>query len=241
VVDKPPHLPVHAASTCQHHNLLSMLQRRDAGRPFSPAVIHRLDRSTTGVIAFARRSALVPFYMAQFEHRRVRKQYIAVVHGIPDACGTIALPLLAVPGRRVVVDGGGKPSTSAWHVIARGHECAMLAVVPETGRKHQIRVHLAAIGHPIVFDDLYGRVHGRTGWPAGCGPQLHAARLELEHTDGRPHLFEAPLPPTMDASMRWVAARAAEDCLGADAAPMIGKWAGLGDGVGSARRWPSPR
>ncbi len=202
VVDKPAHLAVHAASTCMRDNLLQRLHDRDRGVPgVGPAaVVHRLDRGTTGVIAFARRPALIPFFMGQFERRTVRKTYVAIVHGEPDDVGTVELPLLAPAGASVVVDARGKPSRTTWEVIRRTAGAAMIRVALHTGRKHQIRVHMAAIGHPIVHDDLYGRVHERPAWPPECNPQLHAARLELDHTDGRRLVFEAPTPAAMLAT-----------------------------------------
>lgn len=230
VVDKPAHLAVHAASTCMRDNLLQRLHDRDRGVPgVGPAaVVHRLDRGTTGVIAFARRPALIPFYMGQFERRTVRKSYVAVVHGEPDDVGTVELPLLARPGASVVVDARGKPSRTTWEVIRRTTGAAMIRVALHTGRKHQIRVHMAAIGHPIVHDDLYGRVHERPEWPPDCNPQLHAARLELDHTDGRRLVLEAPTPAAMLAVFETFAASArggtGRDCAADDDSPTMGGW-----------------
>lgn len=204
VVDKPAPLAVHPASTCLHDNLQLRLRARYG---VVPSIIHRLDRGTSGVIALARRRADVGFYMAQFEHRSVRKHYVAIVHGDVADHGRIDLPLAIPPGAPVVVDPGGRPACTEWEVVARtnghghghGQPAAMVRVALHTGRKHQIRVHFAAIGHPLVFDDLYGRTGERALWPADARPQLHAARLELDH--GRPitvrMVFEAPLPDSM--------------------------------------------
>lgn len=221
VVDKPAHLAVHAASTCMRDNLLLRLHHRyrDARIDGPAAVVHRLDRGTTGVIAFARRPALIPFYMGQFERRTVRKTYVAIVHGEPDDAGTVALPLLARAGASVVVDAAGKPSRTTWEVVARASGAAMIRVALHTGRKHQIRVHMAAIGHPIVHDDLYGRVHERAAWPRGCNPQLHAARLELDHTDGRRLVLEAPTPAGMLAT--FAAFERGPDCAADDRSPTM--------------------
>ncbi len=210
VVDKPSNLAVHAASPCHHRNLLARVRHRYRHEVVddraSPAIVHRLDRSTTGVIAFARRAELVPFYMAQFERRSVRKHYFALVHGVPADTGTIDLPLLLRPGATVVVDDRGKPCRTEWEVVERAPAAAMLRISLHTGRKHQIRVHLAAIGHPILYDDRYGRLHEQSLWPPDCGPQLHASRLELDHTDHRRMVFEAPLPEAM--SLTWQEQRA---------------------------------
>ncbi len=199
VVDKPAQLPVHPASTCVQRNLLARLQHRyrhelpDAHA--QPSIIHRLDRNTTGVIAFARRRAVVPFYMAQFEHRRARKQYLALVTGSPPDAGCIDLPLVADPARPVTVAPHGKPARTSYRVRGRAAGHALVEVEPHTGRKHQIRVHLAASGFPVAFDDLYAELSSASTWPTGVGPQLHSWRLALDHRDGRRLELEAP-PPT---------------------------------------------
>jgi 23S rRNA pseudouridine1911/1915/1917 synthase len=199
VVDKPAPLAVHPSSTSQHDNLLARLH---AHYGETPSIIHRLDRGTSGVIALARRRADVPFYMAQFERRTVRKHYVAIVHGHPADRGRIDLPLAIPPGAPVLVDPGGRAASTTWEVVARtapgAEPLALVRIALHTGRKHQIRVHFAAIGHPLVFDDLYGRTCEREQWPADARPQLHAARLELDHRGAR-MVFEATLPASMSA------------------------------------------
>lgn len=205
VVDKPAGLAVHPASTCLHDNLLVRL-RAHFGE--SPAIIHRLDRNTTGVIAFARRAERVPFYMAQFEHRTVRKQYVAIVHGELADTGCIELPLLAQPSARVVVDPRGRPARTQWQVVERAPTATMIRIALHTGRKHQIRVHFAALGHPLAFDDVYGRVHERASWPPTRSIALHAARLDLDHRERGRMTFEAPLPEPMQLLWRELVAGA---------------------------------
>lgn len=201
VVDKPAQLPVHPASTCLHVNLLARLQHRyrhELPDPRAqPSIIHRLDRNTTGVIAIARRREVVPFYMAQFERRRARKHYLALVCGAPPEHGRIELPLAADPARPVTTCPLGKPARTDFRVRARARDHALVEIELHTGRKHQIRVHFAAAGFPVAFDDLYGDLSEAASWPVGIGPQLHAWRLALDHRDGRRLELEAPMPATM--------------------------------------------
>ncbi|QPF74540.1 RluA family pseudouridine synthase [Roseateles sp. DAIF2] len=144
-------------------------------------VVHRLDMATSGLLLFARGAAMQRALSLDFAERRVAKRYVAVVGGRLDAEGwqQIDLPLIADwPNRPLqkVDHELGKPSTTRWRVL--GHEahgdaaCSRLELEPITGRSHQLRVHLKALGHPIVGDALYG------GAPA---PRLllHASRLEL--------------------------------------------------------------
>jgi 23S rRNA-/tRNA-specific pseudouridylate synthase len=156
------------------------------------------------VIALARRHDHVPIYMQQFERRTVRKTYLAVVHGHPADHGRIDLRLAMPDGAKVVVDPAGRSAITTWEVVARSapgvEPRALVRIALHTGRKHQIRVHFAAIGHPVVFDDLYGpppdATSERPTWPADATLQLHAARLELDHR-GQRMIFEAPLPDRM--------------------------------------------
>ncbi|MFL6588456.1 MAG: RluA family pseudouridine synthase [Luteimonas sp.] len=150
-------------------------------------VVHRLDQPTSGVIVLARTAEMQRALGDAFAERRVDKQYVAVVDGWPDAdTGTIDLPLQADwPNRpRQQVDRiGGKPARTRWQALSRiqtadGAPCTRLALMPETGRTHQLRVHLQAIGHPILGDALYA--------PPGAHARatrllLHAESLTFEH------------------------------------------------------------
>jgi tRNA pseudouridine32 synthase/23S rRNA pseudouridine746 synthase len=154
-------------------------------------VVHRLDQATSGLIAFARGPDAQRTLNAHFERRRVHKRYVAVVEGeVAGEAGEIALALrVDWPNRpRQVVDPvAGKPSLTRWRVLARADGLTRLALEPVTGRSHQLRVHLMALGHPIVGDDLYGRPGGRL--------LLHAEHLALPHPyDGRPVAFDSHPP-----------------------------------------------
>ncbi len=210
VVDKPGDLAVHPASTCQHRNLLRRVQHyylheahgasglhEQSGPRVEPFTVHRLDRTTSGVIALVKRRELIDFYTRQFAARTTTKRYVAIVHGRLEGEGTIELPLLAPDERPVVVDPAGKPSRTDWRSLAATEHASRLEITLHTGRKHQIRAHLAAHGHPLVHDGIYGPPRHRA-WPPEARPLLHAAYLELDHRDGRRLQLSAPVPEDME-------------------------------------------
>jgi tRNA pseudouridine32 synthase / 23S rRNA pseudouridine746 synthase len=157
-------------------------------------VVHRLDQATSGLMIFARGKANERHLSKQFQARTVRKRYEALVAGqMPQASGAIELPLAADwPNRpRQKVDAlHGKPSRTLWQVLDydAATDCTRLSLTPETGRTHQLRVHLQAIGRPIVGDTLYGGL-------AAERLKLHASMLELEHPQtGETVHWESPAP-----------------------------------------------
>ena len=164
-------------------------------------VVHRLDQATSGVIVFARGLEMQRALSDAFATRQVDKRYVAAVEGWPDEeAGTIELPLIADwPNRpRQMVDHlTGKPALTRWSVLSReiaadGTRCARLALSPETGRSHQLRVHLQAIGHPILGDALYAdeAAQARTSRLL-----LHAEALSLVHPATSDELrIESPPP-----------------------------------------------
>jgi len=159
-------------------------------------IVHRLDMGTSGVLVFGRSAAAQRALSKAFAERQADKRYIAVVSGAPlEDSGRIELPLICDwpnrPRQKVDAD-SGKPSATLWQVISRDTDTARLALVPLTGRSHQLRVHLQAIGHPILGDELYAP-------PAvlAMAPRLllHAERLTLPHpADGQPFSVESPCP-----------------------------------------------
>lgn len=176
------------------------LSRRVQAQLPGALVVHRLDMATSGLMLMARHSRSQVLLSRAFETRQIRKQYIAVVHGRlsgGDDWQLIDLPLAADWPRRPLqkVDREqGKPSQTRWRVIERGEHSTRLLLEPLTGRSHQLRVHLQAIGHAIVGDALYGNEADRTGPPA---PRLmlHASALALRHpVSERPLRFDSPAP-----------------------------------------------
>jgi tRNA pseudouridine32 synthase/23S rRNA pseudouridine746 synthase len=160
-----------------------------------PAIreVHRLDWETSGLMLLARDKASHRALSLQFQQRSVEKEYIAQVAGqIAEAAGQIELPLICDwPNRpRQRVDHQlGKPALTLWQCIARDAASSRLLLRPHTGRSHQLRVHLASIGHPILGDGLYGN--------SSSAPRLllHASRLSIDHPgSGQRLLFDSPAP-----------------------------------------------
>jgi len=154
-------------------------------------VVHRLDQATSGLLLFARHLGAQQALSRAFEQRAVHKVYVAEVWGDPGEQGLIDLPLLADwPNRpRQKVDlAQGRPSQTRWHRLATDGLRSRLHLAPLTGRAHQLRVHLLALGHPIVGDALYD--------PDRPAPRLHlhAERLSLPHPSGHPLSLQSPCP-----------------------------------------------
>lgn len=191
VVDKPAGLLTVPGRLPEHRDcVITRIQRRFA----DALVVHRLDQVTSGVLLLARGKAAHRALSMQFERRQVDKRYQALVEGIVEAdAGTVELPLRCDwPNRpRQMVDfDAGKPALTRWHVLARDPVArrTRMALAPVTGRSHQLRVHMAGIGHPIVGDVFYGAAEaGRT-----C---LHACGLAFDPPHGGARVcVESPVP-----------------------------------------------
>jgi 23S rRNA pseudouridine1911/1915/1917 synthase len=200
VVDKPAGLVVHPGAGHPSGTLVNaLLERGIAGGedPSRPGVVHRLDRDTSGLMVLAKGEPAYSRLVAEMGGGRVRRVYRAVVvgEGLPET-GTIDSPVGRDPDNPTLMAAGiGRPAVTHFEVLREAAGHAMLKVRLETGRTHQIRVHLSAIGHPVYADPLYGRaIPGRRLW-------LHAEHLAFEHpTTGEELEFESPIPEDLRGS-----------------------------------------
>jgi 23S rRNA pseudouridine1911/1915/1917 synthase len=212
-VNKPSGIPVHPVNKVRENSLIRMLRRQEAHEELR--LVHRLDRETTGVLLVAADVPTSSALSQAFMHGDVHKEYLALVRGsVADEQGIVDLPIGDATNSAIYVRreaGHGQECSTEWRVERRWDDRTLVRVHPRTGRRHQIRVHLAAIGHPILGDLMYGRpdedylalVHeGRDVRRDGPGPRrqlLHCARLEFPDPAGETRVaVEAPLPPDFD-------------------------------------------
>jgi len=180
------------------------------GGAHRPGIVHRLDKDTSGLLVVAKTEAALRHLQAEIAAKRATRDYLALVWGRPSpAAGTIEAPIGRDPRRRtrMAVRPDGRPAVTRYRVLEVFPEAALLEVRLVTGRTHQIRVHCAHIGHPVVGDPVYGR--RRNPW--GLQRQaLHAFRLAFTHPrDGRALQFEVPLPEDLATALRALRAGAA--------------------------------
>jgi 23S rRNA pseudouridine1911/1915/1917 synthase len=165
-----------------------------------PGIVHRLDRDTSGVMVVARGPQAAAALRAQFQARSVEKRYLALVRGkLSAAEGLIDAPIGRHPGmrQRMAVLSGGREAQTRYRVLLEWPGISWIEAFPRTGRTHQIRVHLASIGHPVLSDPVYGLPDPRIGRQA-----LHASRISLDHPQSGERLsFEAPLPADLAAAL----------------------------------------
>lgn len=211
-INKPAGLVVHPAPGHPDGTLVNGLLHHCPDLPGirgerRPGIVHRLDKDTTGVLIVAKTDRAMARLAAAFKGRTVEKTYLALVHGSPETdSGRITLPVGRHPRHRKQMAAGfpgGRAAESRWSVRERYPGAALLRVRILTGRTHQIRVHLSAIGHPVMGDPLYGRRHPDRRLPASAADavrslnrqMLHARRIRLVHPEtGEPLSIEAPLP-----------------------------------------------
>ena len=208
VIDKPAGLVVHPAAGHRDGTLVNGLLERDPMLSQVPraGVVHRLDKDTTGVMVVARNLIAHRFLVEELQARRVKREYVAIARGVVTAGRSIETGIGRHPVQRkkMAVRDDGKPALTRFRVVRKFQHYSLLRLELETGRTHQIRVHMAHINHPLLGDPVYG---GRSRVPAGIDDALreaiegfdrqalHAERLAFMHPSSREAVaFEAPLP-----------------------------------------------
>lgn len=227
VIDKPAGLVIHPGAGNPGHTLFNALLHLHPAASLLPraGLVHRLDKDTSGLLAVAKTLEAHTHLVAQFSAHGVKRRYRAVVEGVVAANGRIHLPIGRNPRNRkkMAVVPGGREAVTHYRVLKRFRRHSDLELRLETGRTHQVRVHLAHIGHPVTGDPRYG---GQRGWRGAHGEALraclkrqsrqalHAQRLELLHpVSGRRMRWESPLPDDLQELLTLLAAdarRAAE-------------------------------
>lgn len=229
VLNKQPGLATQGGTKTEQH-VDGLLDALKFDGPVRPKLVHRLDKDTSGALLIARTPRAAAYFAKSFSNRSAKKTYWAIVVGVPDIQqGEIDLPLAKQPGsggEKMHVDDKGLASKTRYRVIERaGNSAAWVELQPLTGRTHQLRVHMAAIGHPIVGDGKYG---GKGAFLTGTISRklhLHSRRLRIDHPDGGSIDVSAEVPEHFGASL---------DALGFDLL--------LGDvGIDTGERGPPPK
>lgn len=210
VIDKPAGLAVHGAPGDTGPSVAAWWLEKlgEAAGAFDverPGIVHRLDKDTSGVLVLARTPAAQAALSAAFEARTTKKTYLAIVDGVPDRPkAVIDAPIDRHPGdrTRMAIVTRGREARTAYEVLHSDGRKALIEVHPETGRTHQIRVHLAAIGVPVSDDAVYGKRE------PGGRQLLHAYQLAIPHPAGGTLTVTAPIPADLDRAMRAIGADA---------------------------------
>jgi 23S rRNA pseudouridine955/2504/2580 synthase len=209
VLNKPPGLPVQGGSGTERH-LDGLLDALRFGSDVRPRLVHRLDKDTSGVLVVARTPSAAAFLTRSFREKTTRKVYWAIVVGLPKLRqGRIDLALAKLPGRegeRVRADPEeGKHAVTYYRVVdSVGAEASWLALLPVTGRTHQLRAHCAALGTPILGDAKYGAATAHlAGVPGTKRLHLHARSISIPHPLGGSLQITAPLPRHMRQSWEF--------------------------------------
>jgi 23S rRNA pseudouridine1911/1915/1917 synthase len=208
VIDKPAGLPVHPAPGHPEHTLVNAILAYlsvppDTGDPLRPGIVHRLDMNTSGVMLVAKNRVARASLVEQFKARSVTKLYLVLVRGhLAPERGVIEAPIGRDPRNRkrmaVVAEDQGRPARTEYRVLKYIDNYSLLEVTPETGRTHQIRVHLAAIGHPVVGDATYGVKSTFLSRQF-----VHASRLGFRLPSSGEYVeFESSLPADLEQALR---------------------------------------
>ncbi len=220
VVNKPAGMVVHPAAGHAHGTLVNALLHHvedlsGIGGEQRPGIVHRLDRGTSGLLVVAKHDAAHRALVKQFQERSIEKEYIALAWGVVHTGRRIEEPIGRDPRHRKKMTTRARRSREAMTRVTRAEDFRGVSLVHlaiATGRTHQIRVHLDAIGHPVVGDPLYGGVHRRVAPHLRAvmrleRPFLHAARLAFTHpSDGRRMEFESPLPEDLQSVLDEIVA-----------------------------------
>ncbi|MEX0979687.1 MAG: RluA family pseudouridine synthase, partial [Gemmatimonadota bacterium] len=223
VVDKAAGMVVHPAAGHPNGTLVNALLHHvgdlsGIGGSLRPGIVHRLDRDTSGLLVVAKKDGVHQALSAALKERKVRRRYLAAAWGhLPESPLTIDAPIGRDPGdrKRMAVIDSGRRAVTRVRVKERWLAAELLEVALQTGRTHQIRVHLEHRGHPVVGDEVYG-----VGWEKGMGGRgrlwarelqartprhfLHAAELDFVHPEtGREMSFRSPLPEDLAAVAEW--------------------------------------
>jgi 23S rRNA pseudouridine1911/1915/1917 synthase len=208
-IDKPPGLVVHPAPGARRGTLVNALVHHlgmlaGVGDPERPGIVHRLDRDTSGVLLVARTAAALEGLARQFRARSIDKRYLAIVRGsLKPASGKIDRPIGRHPRARQrmsVRSRRGRAAVTHWTVLERFRDATLVRLRPETGRTHQLRVHLAALGHPVLGDRVYGaRRTASSRDPSWPRQALHAEEIGFTHpASGERIVVRAPLPEDLE-------------------------------------------
>jgi 23S rRNA pseudouridine1911/1915/1917 synthase len=211
VINKPAGLVVHPASGNWQGTLLNALLHHDANLDTVPraGIVHRLDKETSGLLVVARTLEAQTSLVEQLQERSLTREYDAVINGVLTGGGKVDAPIGRHPvdRKRMAVVGNGKPAVTHYRVVERFRAHTHIKVKLETGRTHQIRVHMAFLKHTLIGDPVYG---GRLRMPPASGEMmqqtlrrfprqaLHASRLGLQHPQSGEYMeWEVPLPEDM--------------------------------------------
>lgn len=200
VVNKPPGLVVHPAPSVKGPTLVNALVGKTELAPISkerPGIVHRLDKDTSGLMVVAKTFQSYNNLVKQMQERKIKKEYIAVVHGIVKS-GTINVPIgrSRLDRTKMVVSPSGRLAISHYELLEVIGSYSLIRVRIETGRTHQIRVHLSYIGHPIVGDRVYGRKEDES---LISRQALHSSHLSFSHpVSGEPLDFYSPIPDDIE-------------------------------------------
>lgn len=204
VINKPQGMVVHPAAGNRAGTLVNALLAHCRGLSAiggkeRPGIVHRLDKDTSGVLVVAKNDDAHVSLQKQIQAREARREYLAIVHGrVREERGRINAPIGRHPvdRKRMAVIAGGRPAVTDYEVLERFPGYTLVQAILQTGRTHQIRVHMAHLGHPVVGDPVYGA--RRSPWNLK-GQCLHAQRLAFRHPrTGAWMSFTAPLPPDME-------------------------------------------